>query len=119
MSKRVKRSSLEILFSILNACNENVTKTRIMYASGINLIELNRYLKFLEEEGYITKEKTEKNPKYSLTEKGKDALERLRKYVEVLKEYEKEKKNVSDLIKLIKTKKKAKTSTDMKRNQSL
>ncbi|BFI74790.1 DUF4364 family protein [Sulfurisphaera ohwakuensis] len=109
MSKRLKRTSLEIMYSILSACNNNSTKTRIMYNAGINLIELTKYLELLEKEGYIKKVQSEKRVTYSLTEKGRDALVRLEKYIKIVKELEEAKKDVIDLIKIVKKKKEAKT----------
>ena len=109
MSKRVKRTSLEVLHSILKACSENTSKTRVMYSAGINLIELSKYLEVLEKEGYIQSVQQGRTTVYSLTEKGKDALARLEKYVKVLKEYEEAKKEVSDLINLLRERKRTKT----------
>ena len=104
MSKRVKRTSLEVLYSILRACNENSSKTRVMYSAGINLIELAKYLEALEKEGYIKSVQQGKSTLYSLTDKGKDAMLRLEKYVKALKEYEEAKRNVLDLVGLLKNK---------------
>jgi len=109
MSKRVKRTSLEVLYSILKACSENTSKTRVMYYAGINLIELTKYLEVLEKEGYIQSIQQGRATVYSLTEKGKEALARLEKYVKVLKEYEEARKSVSDLINLLRERKRAKT----------
>lgn len=104
MDKRVKRTSLEVLYSILTACSDATNKTKIMYSAGINLVELTRYLKLLERGGYIVKIKQGSRDLYSLTEKGKDAVTRLERYVRVLKEYEDAKQQVNDLISLIKNK---------------
>jgi len=104
MSKRVKRTSLEVLYSILSACNENSSKTRVMYSAGINLVELAKYLEILEKEGYIKSTQNGRSTVYSLTDKGKDAMLRLEKYVKALKEYEEARRNVLDLVDLLKNK---------------
>jgi len=104
MSKRVKRTSLEVLYSILSACNENSSKTRVMYSAGINLIELAKYLETLEKEVYIKSTQNGRSTVYSLTDKGKDAMLRLEKYVKALKEYEEARRNVLDLVDLLKNK---------------
>ena len=105
MSKREKRTSLEVLYSILRACNENSSKTRVMYSAGINLIELTKYLEALEKGGYIKSIQQGRTTVYSLTDKGKDAMLRLEKYVKVLKEYEEAKKEILDLVDLLKARK--------------
>mgnify|MGYP001772483910 CR=1 FL=1 len=106
MSKRVKRTSLEVLYSILRACSENSSKTRVMYSAGVNLVELTKYLEALEKGGYIQSIQQGRTTIYSLTDKGKDAMLRLEKYVKALKEYEEAKKDILDLMNLLKSKKK-------------
>lgn len=119
MGKRIKRTSLEVVYSILSACNEGNTKTKVMYAAGINLIELEKYLELLEKEGYIKSQQSGKSNIYLLTDKGKDALTKLEKYVKALKNLEEARKDVEDLSKLIKRKKGVKTSTSKSKSRAL
>ena len=81
-----KRTTAEIIYSILNACKERTNKTKIMYASSLNFAELKKYLEILVKNGYIREETEGKTSYYIITEDGSKMLQLLEKYVKVLHE---------------------------------
>jgi len=73
----IKRRTNQILIQILEACHDgNITKTRIVYASGLNFKTVIPYLDSLLCNGLLIKSSNH----YKITEKGIEALGHLRAY---------------------------------------
>ena len=77
-----RRSSIEIIFEVLAVCNERtVNKTAVMYRSGLNHAQLQRYLNFLETQELLSF--TEKGLLW-LTPKGRHTLLQLSHVIRLL-----------------------------------
>jgi predicted transcriptional regulator len=63
---RSKRGRLEIMAEILYHCNQQKTKTNIMYKANLNYAQLKKHLKSLTSQGLLTANKN----KYATTQKG-------------------------------------------------
>jgi predicted transcriptional regulator len=75
-AQTLRRERVEIIQAILNSLAEGTnTKTRLMYKSNLDSRALKKYLAFMSEKGLLTEEKGS-HVSYSLTEKGKDFLQR-------------------------------------------
>jgi predicted transcriptional regulator len=61
-----KRGRLEIIAEILCHCNQQKTKTNIMYKTNLNYTQVKKHLKHLTSQGLL---KANKN-KYATTQKG-------------------------------------------------
>jgi len=66
-----KRGRLEITAEILCHCNQQKTKTNIMYKANLNYSQLKKHLKSLTSQGLLTTNKD----KYATTQKGHRFLE--------------------------------------------
>jgi predicted transcriptional regulator len=66
-----KRGRLEIMAEILCYCNQQKTKTNIMYKVNLNYLQLKKHLKSLTSQGLLTTNKNE----YATTQKGLRFLE--------------------------------------------
>ncbi len=74
----VRRSSLEILASMLEAVSEGVRKpTRIMYSVNLSWLPTQRYLTLLVEKGLLKESKYKSRNVYDITEAGKRFLHHL------------------------------------------
>ncbi|BCU71072.1 DUF4364 family protein [Stygiolobus caldivivus] len=93
-----KRSTAEIIYSILNACRERTNKTKIMYASALNFAELKKYLDILVKSGYLKEENEGKNSYYVISESGNRLLQILEKYVHLLHEKEELESQLGDVL---------------------
>jgi len=62
----LKRERLEIMAEILCYCNQQKTKTDIMYKVNLNHAQLKRYLRYLTSQGLLMVNKN----KYAATQKG-------------------------------------------------
>jgi predicted transcriptional regulator len=89
VSERRRRDSTEITYYILKAAIGGQKKTRIMYQSGLNLKQLNLYLRGLETSELLGYQAAGKL--YFTTEKGRTfakAFEHFRETRDLLKEQE-------------------------------
>ena len=77
---RTRRSYYEIAALIVSAASPE-KKTRLMYASRLNLDVLNRYLKSLIENGLLTDDKATRT--YKATPKGLQYLKAFQEYIAV------------------------------------
>ena len=82
-----RRDHLQIMTEILDiASREGATKTSLVYKANINFTLAKRYLEYLEKKGLIQRSNEANLIKYSLTEKGRETLLRLKKVNEELHE---------------------------------
>ena len=89
MSDRRRRDSTEIKYDILNSALHGDGKTHIMYATGLNLRQLNTYLGELIASAGL--EFRAEDRKYTTTEKGKafaKAFEHYRETMDLLAKQE-------------------------------
>jgi len=73
------RGWLEIIFNILNVCEKQSLKTRIMNMCNLNSLQVEKYLDFLLNTKFISrKKKTSKSKKYTykITAKGQNYLKK-------------------------------------------
>ncbi|MCH4816150.1 MAG: winged helix-turn-helix domain-containing protein [Saccharolobus sp.] len=76
-----KRSSIEVIASILEACKKgDIKKTRIMFITNLNPRSFYRYIEILKSKGFIS---LNTDNKYELTPKGYDYLNRANEYLEI------------------------------------
>ena len=80
-----RRSRSEITIDILTEALKGASKTRIMYRANLNFLRFKRYFSELESKGLIM---VTSNPGrrmvYRTTEKGKNALEILKKAKQIM-----------------------------------
>ncbi len=77
----MKRSRMEIIYDILTSIDRGVkSKTRIMYAANLDWRSFSKYISFLEEEGFVSRN----GNGYVLTEKGRIFISKLREIEELL-----------------------------------
>jgi len=79
-----KRYKDQILLNILLTCRgEGVSKTKVVYASGLNFKTIKPYLATLNRNGLV-EIILGPHPKYRTTQKGEDALTHLRALEELI-----------------------------------
>ncbi|MBS7610408.1 hypothetical protein KEJ36_00925 [Candidatus Bathyarchaeota archaeon] len=74
---RRRRNSLEIIAEILEVVQEGANKTKVMYSTNLSFKQLENYMKFLLEKGFVERigEKTGKGAVYRTTSGGLRFLE--------------------------------------------
>jgi predicted transcriptional regulator len=82
MSDRRRRDSTEIKYDILNSALHGDGKTHIMYATGLNLRQLNTYITDLMASGGLEFRPVER--RYITTEKGKAFAKAFEHYRETM-----------------------------------
>jgi len=75
-----RRDRLGILAEILEVAKNTEGKTRIMYSVNLSFSQINEYLKFLTEMGFIEIQKINGKKRYQTTSKGYDYIDN---YVEM------------------------------------
>jgi len=75
-----RRDRLGILAEILDVAKDKQGKTRIMYSVNLSFSQVNEYLKFLIEMGFIKVQKLNGKKSYETTSKGYDYIDN---YVEM------------------------------------
>ncbi|VVB59553.1 Winged helix-turn-helix [uncultured archaeon] len=75
-----KRDKLDIMAAILEACQERMHKTKIVYSCNLNFKITEPYLEFLITRGFIE----QSGVIYKLTEKGLVLLEKIRELKKML-----------------------------------
>jgi predicted transcriptional regulator len=80
------RGSLEIMSSIVAACENGALKTHIMYRSNLNSGQMRNYMAFLLKSGFIEKRRDEHASRYiyQTTEQGRRFLAQYNKLLEIL-----------------------------------
>jgi len=77
-----RRTRFEIVADILRL--GEASRTRIMYSSNLSFGLLDKYLRWLCDQGYLTITHETRKRVYCTTEKGKKLLERIDKVIEML-----------------------------------
>ncbi len=81
-----RRSNIEIIADILRIGEDGVGKTEIMYGANMSYYQLQKYLNFLLERGFICRLMTENSHfNYRLTEKGSRLLKSIDNVLQALK----------------------------------
>lgn len=80
-----RRSNIEIIADMLRIGENGAGKTKIMYSANMSYSQLQKYLGFLMEHGFIDKVEVD-NPvvTYQLTEKGSKLLRLINNLIEML-----------------------------------
>ena len=82
-----RRGHLEIMAKILEVVSHGgATKTSIVYKANLNFALAQKYLEHLESKGVVVRSPKGGGTVYRLTPKGVDALDALRKTLDVLME---------------------------------
>lgn len=69
--KTTRRDRVQILLKMLQAANEPIRKTHLMYGAGINFYQLEKHLSFLIGTGMIEESEQDGAVAYRTTEKGR------------------------------------------------
>ena len=77
---------MDIIANMLEAAKEGSIKTQIMYKANLSFTQLNGYLEFLLNHGFITQTGSKGKEIYVTTEKGVNFLQRHNELVRLLKE---------------------------------
>jgi predicted transcriptional regulator len=85
-ASKKKRGWLDIIELILSQCLEGLVKTRIMYACNLNSKQVNQYLDFLVECGFLEarKEVVYVTARYYTTDLGKTFMQKYDQLREIL-----------------------------------
>ena len=80
-----RRSNIEIIADMLRIGENGAGKTKIMYSANMSYSQIQKYLGFLMEQGFIDKVEVD-NPvvTYQLTEKGSKLLRLIDNLIEML-----------------------------------
>ena len=80
-----RRSDIEIIADMLKVGENGAGKTEIMYSANMSYSQIQKYLGFLMEQGFIDKVEVD-NPvvTYQLTEKGSKLLRLINNLIEML-----------------------------------
>ncbi|QGA53610.1 hypothetical protein GFS03_02875 [Sulfolobus sp. E5-1-F] len=89
-----KRSKLEIIQAILEACKSGSPKTRIMYGANLSYALTGRYIKMLMDLEIIKQE----GKQYMLTKKGEELLEDIRKFNDMRKSMDQLKEKINSVL---------------------
>ena len=74
-----------IMAEIMEAAKENQGKTRIMYRVNLSFSQVNEYLSFLTERGFLKVNKTNRKKSYETTPKGVSYIENYMEMASLLK----------------------------------
>lgn len=83
-----RRDRLHIMAEILEATKEKQLKTRIMYSSNLSFSQVNEYISFLTENGFLRVHKENGKKLYESTEKGVQYVEKYAEMSNLLKQRE-------------------------------
>ncbi|AOL17162.1 hypothetical protein BFU36_11090 [Sulfolobus sp. A20] len=89
-----KRSKLEIIQAILEACKSGAPKTRIMYGANLSYALTGRYIKTLIDLEIIRQE----GKLYLLTKKGEELLDDIRKFNDMRKQMEQLREKINGVL---------------------
>jgi predicted transcriptional regulator len=81
-----RRGEVQILIDILGICLKGVKVTHLMYKANLSYYTLHRYLATMSKQGLIAKASSNDGFEvYSVTEKGKTVLDKLREVELILR----------------------------------
>lgn len=81
---RNRRTSIEIIAEMLRLGQEEVGKTRLMYNVNMSHTQLEKYIGFLVQGGFLRTVMNSNGVKYRVTQKGRQLLKDIDKMAEVL-----------------------------------
>ena len=85
LNVKPRRTKLDIIANMLETTKEGSLKTRIMYKANLSFTQLNNYLYFLVENGFVKQTVQNRREVYFITEKGVDYLQRHNELIRLLK----------------------------------
>ena len=83
-----RRDRLHIMAEIIEATKESQLKTRIMYNANLSFSQVNEYLSFLTEKGFLRVHVENGKKLYEATAKGKQYIENYREMSNLLRQRE-------------------------------
>jgi len=83
-----RRDRLHIMAEIIEITKESQLKTRIMYSTNLSFSQVNEYLSFLTERGFLKVQVENGKKRYEITDKGKQYSENYREMSNLLKQRE-------------------------------
>ena len=84
-SVKQRRNELDIIAKMLEVAKEGCLKTQIMYRANLSFTQLNGYLGFLVDNGFVRQTFGDGREIYAITEKGVDFLQRHGELIRLLK----------------------------------
>lgn len=81
--KAERRSSMEIMVTILEEARNGINKTRLVYGTNLNFVVVQKYIQFLMDKGLLQTAQGEKLL-YSTTEKGVQFLDEFAKLTDIM-----------------------------------
>jgi predicted transcriptional regulator len=85
LNGKPRRTKLDIIANMLETTKEGSLKTQIMYKANLSFTQLNSYLYFLIENGFVKQTVWNRKEVYFITEKGVDFLQRHSELTRLLK----------------------------------
>ncbi len=83
-----RRDRLHIMAEIIEATKESQLKTRIMYSANLSFSQVNEYLSFLTERGFLRVRVENGKKLYETTAKGNQYIENYREMSNLLRQRE-------------------------------
>ena len=83
-----RRDRLHIMAEIIEATKESQLKTRIMYNANLSFSQVNEYLSFLTENGFLISHVENGKTLYEATAKGNQYIEKYREMSNLLRQGE-------------------------------
>lgn len=83
-----RRDRLHIMAEVIEATKESQLKTRIMYNANLSFSQVNEYLSFLTENGFIIAHVENGKKLYEATAKGNQYIEKYKEMSNLLKQGE-------------------------------
>ena len=78
MISESKRSEIEIIYQILNACQNGIKKTPLLHKTNLCFPHFNSYISFLQKKGFIGLNNNNSYQIYKITSKGEKILFNIR-----------------------------------------
>ena len=83
-----RRDRLHIMAEIIETTKESQLKTRIMYSANLSFSQINEYLSFLTEKGFLRVQVENGKKLYEATAKGNQYIENYREMSNLLRQRE-------------------------------
>jgi len=84
--KPKRREKLVIMAEIIGLAKQGSSKTRIMFKASLSFSQLNQYLSFLSQRGFLEKIPDGRRQIYKATPRGQEFMERQRQVIDLLNE---------------------------------